>query len=143
MNSFTLMSGTSTAGRNTSNMRLDNNMLWIIIAAIHRDRFSIDCYHFEPLYLILIWAAASWKSCVDWKIGLFYHNVWMKEGLLLFTVMCLESRQEECFVAMLKIKYYYSWRLIVALYGKRTMYLCVCMSMCPEGVDSFYLSLTI
>lgn len=86
MNSFSLTHSTSTAGRKTSYVRLDNNILWIIIAAIHRERFSIDCYHFESLYLILIWVAALRKSWVDWKIGLFYQSVWVKEGLPLFTV---------------------------------------------------------
>jgi len=55
MNSFTLTSGTSAAGRKYSNVMLDhNNILSIIIAAIHIDRFSTDCYHFEFPYLILI-----------------------------------------------------------------------------------------
>lgn len=142
MNSFSLTNIISSAVRKTSNIRLDNNILWIIIAAIHRDRFSIDCYHFESLYLILIWVAAWWKSCVDWKIGLFYQSVWLKEGLLLFTAPCLESRQEEYFVTMLILKYHCSWRVNIAPYGKRIT--CLCAQVCVPWWCGFILpSLTI
>lgn len=102
----------------------ENAVTWGLITQID---FCIDCYHFESPYLILIWVTARWKSCVGWKISPFHHRVWLKKGLLLFSVTDLESRQDKHFVIILILKIHYSCRITIALYDKRTLCVCVCV----------------